>query len=176
MLTYDEGNVQTVVGDDGHVYHARTQQQLPDGVSVVRHPIATTVNGQQALVGERGPEIVIGRRTTRNIQMNRPDLLRQLALIDRGITTRRVRTFDEGNISDLARAITTADAPATDAATTPDEERAALMQQMQQMQQVMQGVMHYLQNPVAPNINMFGDGGLHSKMKQADAFMKQYGD
>lgn len=176
MLTYDEGNVQTVVGDDGHVYHARTQQQLPDGVSVVRHPIATTVNGQQALVGERGPEIVIGRRTTRNIQMNRPDLLRQLALIDRGITTRRVRTFDEGNISDLARAITTADAPATDAATAPDEERAALMQQMQQMQQVMQGVMHYLQNPVAPNINMFGDGGLHSKMKQADAFMKQYGD
>lgn len=176
MLTYDEGNVQTVVGDDGHVYHARTQQQLPDGVSVVRHPIATTVNGQQALVGERGPEIVIGRRTTRNIQMNRPDLLRQLALIDRGITTRRVRTFDEGNISDLARAITTADAPATDAAATPDEERAAMMQQMQQMQQVMQGVLHYLQNPVAPNINMYGSEGLHSKMKQADAFMRQYSD
>ena len=104
MLTYDEGNVQTVVGDDGRVYRAREQRSLPEGVSMVTEPIATRVNGQQALVGERGPEIVIGRRTTRAIQMNRPDLLRDLALIDRGITTRKVRTFDEGNISDMASA------------------------------------------------------------------------
>lgn len=124
MLTYDKGNVQqtvgsqwrgkngeyitderrTVVGDDGRVYRAKEQRSLPEGVSMVTEPIATRVNGQQALVGERGPEIVIGRKTTRAIQMNRPDLLRDLALIDRGITTRKVRTFDEGNISDMATA------------------------------------------------------------------------
>lgn len=178
MLTYDEGNVQTVVGDDGHVYRAREQRSLPSGVSMITEPIATRVNGQEALVGERGPEIVIGRKTTRAIQMNRPDLLRDLAMIDRGITTRKVRAFDEGNLSDLASAIRPADDASTSSTTDngQSERDQLLMQTMQQMLPLMQGMTHLLQNPVAPNINMYGENGLHKKIKQADQFMKRYSD
>jgi len=178
MLTYDEGNVQTVVGDDGRVYRAREQRSLPSGVSMVTEPIATRVNGQAALVGERGPEIVIGRKTTRAIQMNRPDLLRDLAMIDRGITTRKVRAFDEGNLSDLASAIRPADDASTSSTTDngQSERDQLLMQTMQQMLPLMQGMTHLLQNPVAPNINMYGENGLHKKIKQADQFMKRYSD
>lgn len=181
MLTYDSGNVQTVVGDDGRVYRAREQQSLPEGVSMVTEPIATRVNGQHALVGERGPEIVIGRRTTRAIQMNRPDLLRDLAMIDRGITTRKVRTFDEGNISELASAIRP-DGEALSLQQTAGgdagAERQALIERLNRSDQLMQQVLFYLQNPVAPEIAMYDSGGkkgLRSKIKEADKFMSQYG-
>lgn len=202
MLTYDNGNVQqtvgsqwrgkngeyitderrTVVGDDGRVYRAREQRSLPEGVSMVTEPIATRVNGQQALVGERGPEIVIGRRTTRAIQMNRPDLLRDLALIDRGITTRKVRTFDEGNISDMATAFAgqlpapqqTADGQqgGGDAQRERDQAMLAtlgvLSQTIGQLQQQLAAGIH-------AEMNMFGDNGAYKKFQQADKFYKRYG-
>jgi hypothetical protein len=185
MLTYDEGNVQTVVGDDGHVYRARSQKSLPEGVGIVKSPIATTVNGQQALVGERGPEIVIGRKTTRALMLNRPDILQALNTVDRGITTRRVRTFDEGNISDLAsvfaaaqgdRAAVQSDNSTSDQSPSAAERDAMLVQTMQQMLPLMQGMVHLLENPVAPEIAMYGENGLHKKMKKADAFYARYGD
>jgi len=185
MLTYDEGNVQTVVGDDGHVYRARSQKSLPEGVGIVKSPIATTVNGQQALVGERGPEIVIGRKTTRALMLNRPDILQALNTVDRGITTRRVRTFDEGNISDLAsvfaaaqgdRAAVQSDNSTSDQSPSAAERDAMLVQTMQQMLPLMQGMVHLLENPVAPEIAMYGENGLHKKMKKADQFYARYGD
>ena len=176
MLTYDEGNMQTVVGDDGRVYRARSVDQLPAGVSMVTEPIATRVNGQQALVGERGPEIVIGRRTTRALQMNRPDLLRALSLFDRGYTGHQVRTFDEGNISDMATAFASAQQPAVPAADgNASAERQALIDRLDRSDALMQQVLFYLQNPVAPNIDMYGDNGLHKKLKQADKFLSRYG-
>ena len=171
MLTYDEGNVSQVLGSDGRVYSARGQKSLPSGVSMVTEPIATTVNGQQALVGERGPELVIGRRTTRQLMLNRPDILQALSLVDRGITSRAVRTFDEGNLSSLVASLP---APAAGSADGNSERDAAMMQQMRQMSEVMQGVLYYLQNPVAPEIPMYGEGGLRQKMKQADKFMSRY--
>ena len=180
MLTYDEGNVQTVVGDDGHVYRAREQASLPQGVSMITQPIATRVNGQQALVGERGPEIVIGRKTTRAIQMNRPDLLRDLVMFDRGMTTRKARTFDEGNLNELASAIRPSDGEQQpsqqQSQTDASAERQALIDRMDKSDALMAQVLHYLQNPVAPNINMYGENGLHSKIKKADQFMKKYSD
>lgn len=185
MLTYDEGNVQSVVGDDGRVYQARNKRSLPDGVGIVKSPIATTVNGQQALVGERGPEIVIGRKTTRALMMNRPDILQALNTVDRGITTRRVRTFDEGNMSDLAsvfaaaqgdRAAVQSDNSTSDQSPSAAERDAMLVQTMQQMLPLMQGMVHLLENPVAPEIAMYGENGLHKKMKKADAFYARYGD
>lgn len=185
MLTYDEGNVQSVVGDDGRVYQARNKRSLPEGVGIVKSPIATTVNGQQALVGERGPEIVIGRKTTRALMMNRPDILAALNTVDRGITTRRVRTFDEGNMSDLASVFTAAqgdraavqsDNSTSDQSPSAAERDAMLVQTMQQMLPLMQGMIHLLENPVAPEIAMYGENGLHKKMKKADAFYARYGD
>ena len=182
MLTYNEGNVQTVVGDDGRVYRAREQRSLPEGVSMVTEPIATRVNGQQALVGERGPEIVIGRKTTRAIQMNRPDLLRDLALIDRGITTRKVRTFDEGNISDMATAFA-GQLPATQQSADGQQGGGDAQRERDQAMLATLGVLSQtigqLQQQLAAGIhaemNMFGDNGAYKKFQQADKFYKRYG-
>ena len=182
MLTYDEGNVRTVVGDDGRVYRAKEQRSLPEGVSMVTEPIATRVNGQQALVGERGPEIVIGRKTTRAIQMNRPDLLRDLAMIDRGITTRKVRTFDEGNISDMATAFAgqlPAPQPSADGQQSNGQIDTATADALRQLPAAMAAfaqVMGMIQKDGIPaNLNMFGDNGAYKKFQQADKFYKKYG-
>jgi hypothetical protein len=172
---------QMIIGDDGRVYQARSQASLPQGVQMITEPIATRVNGQQALVGERGPEIVIGRKTTRAIQMNRPDLLRDLMLIDRGITTRRVRTFDEGNLQDLASALRPdSDQPQPadrQQAADASAERQALLARLDSSDQLMAQVLYYLQNPVAPEIAMFDRGGkkgLRTQLHQADKMMSKY--
>ena len=200
MLTYDSGNlqevagegrstsgrllptgrknVQTVVGDDGRVYRAREQRSLPEGVSMVTEPIATRVNGQQALVGERGPEIVIGRKTTRAIQMNRPDLLRDLALIDRGITTRKVRTFDEGNLSDLASAIQpAADQPQQQSGQIDPATAEALRMLPASMLSFSQMMTAIQQQGIPAEIAMFDTStrkGLRSQLRQADKMMAPY--
>ena len=198
MLTYDNGNVQetvgsqwrgkngeyitderrTVVGDDGRVYRAREQRSLPEGVSMVTEPIATRVNGQQALVGERGPEIVIGRKTTRAIQMNRPDLLRDLALIDRGITTRKVRTFDEGNLSDLASAIQpAADQPQQQSGQIDPATAEALRMLPASIAAFSQVMTAIQQQGIPAEIAMFDTStrkGLRSQLRQADKMMAKY--
>jgi hypothetical protein len=179
MLTYDEGNVRTVVGDDGRVYRAREQRSLPEGVSMVTEPIATRVNGQAALVGERGPEIVIGRRTTRAIQMNRPDLLRDLAMIDRGITTRKVRTFDEGNISDMATAFA-GQLPATQQGQqgegqTIDAATAEALRQMPAAMAAFAQVMTVIQKQGIPaKIQKYGTGGLIDEVQSGLKFVSKY--
>ena len=178
MLTYDEGNVQTVVGDDGRVYRAREQQSLPEGVSMVTEPIATRVNGQQALVGERGPEIVIGRRTTRAIQMNRPDLLRDLAMIDRGITTRKVRTFDEGNISDRASAFA-GQLPAPQQGQQGSEDSGQLSAEDARALTAAIGVFAQTvaamqKNGIPAKIQKYGTGGLIDEVQSGLKFVNKY--
>ena len=177
MLTYDEGNVQTVVGDDGRVYRAREQRSLPEGVSMVTEPIATRVNGQQALVGERGPEIVIGRRTTRAIQMNRPDLLRDLALIDRGITTRKVRTFDEGNLSDMATAFA-GQLPATQQGQQGSEDSPEMRQTLDSLSQTVAAlsatVLQLQKNGIPAHIRKYGAGGLIDEVQSGLKFVSKY--
>ena len=177
MLTYDEGNVQTVVGDDGRVYRAREQRSLPEGVSMVTEPIATRVNGQQALVGERGPEIVIGRRTTRAIQMNRPDLLRDLAMIDRGITTRKVRTFDEGNISDMATAFA-GQLPAPQQGQQGSEDSPEMRQTLDSLSQTVAAlsatVLQLQKNGIPSYIKKYGTGGLIDEVQSGLKFVGKY--
>ena len=59
MLTYDSGNVQDLrpfVGDDGSLYWATEDNKPHEGVSLLTRPTATTINGQQALVAENGPD------------------------------------------------------------------------------------------------------------------------
>lgn len=178
MLTYDEGNVQTVVGDDGRVYRAREQRSLPEGVSMVTEPIATRVNGQAALVGERGPEIVIGRRTTRAIQMNRPDLLRDLAMIDRGITTRKVRTFDEGNISDMASAFA-GQLPAPQQGQQGSEDSGQLSAEDARALTAAIGVFAQTvaamqKNGIPAKIQKYGTGGLIDEVQSGLKFVSKY--
>ena len=107
MLTYDSGNVQAfrgvedgktypVVGNDGHVYAAKDGGELSTGL--VRDPITTLINGQPALVAERGPEMVIGRETTAAMMMARPDLLTEIVKFDRSRSGMTYRAYDSGNV------------------------------------------------------------------------------
>ena len=154
---------------------------MPEGVSMVTEPIATRVNGQQALVGERGPEIVIGRKTTRAIQMNRPDLLRDLALIDRGITTRKVRTFDEGNISDMATAFAgqlPAPQQSADGQQSNGQIDTATADALRQLPAAMAAfaqVMTVIQKQGIPaKINKYGTGGLIDEVQSGLKFVSKY--
>lgn len=116
MLTYDSGNVQSVsagngtvsvAADDGHTYNAHVAPALPAGVGVVNSPLATLVNGKPSIVGERGPEIVIGRETTRAIMQYRPDLLQGLISYDKHFSNGggRYRAHDSGNVQSLSTAM-----------------------------------------------------------------------
>lgn len=171
MLTYDEGNVGTYQGSDGQSYRATQVSAPADGL--VTQPIATTVQGQPALVAERGPEIVIGRRTTRAIMMNEPGLIRYLANYGKSggaSAGPRYRAFDGGNLDDITQqlpdgqttigggGITAADAQKLVAAI------GAFNQTVNQMQQ--KGIPCY--------INKYGSGGLIDEVKSGMKFDSKY--
>lgn len=96
MLTYDSGNVQSVLGNDGGVYSARMGGVTGSGLVSV--PTLTNVGGQAALVGEQGPEIVIGRATTKALMQDNSGLLQGLVQFDRLHSGKGFRTFDNGNL------------------------------------------------------------------------------
>ena len=158
MLTYDQGNLkQMYLGNDGKLYAAKNEEQLPTGI--VTQPVATTINGQPSLVGERGPELVVGRETTAAMMQNAPQLLQALLDYDKNHRLGALPLYDRGNIQSVGNADTLA-LPAT--ASTQSAMTEELLTQL----------LYYLKNPVAPNINMYGREGLHAKMQQADRFMK----
>ena len=187
MLTYDKGNVdkfagrrklyddgetqvygrRRYLGEDGKVYTATAEPAPKDGL--VTHPIATTVQGQPALVAENGPEIVIGRETTKAIMMNEPQLIKYLA--DYGKTggfaggyptARGLAAFDGGNINGQWSMV--------NGQLSPDDARALVAaittfnQTVQQMQQ--KGIPCY--------INKYGRGGLIDEVKSGMKFMSKY--
>ena len=165
MLTYDKGNVQRFIGQDGKVYTATEEPAPKDGL--VTQPIATTVQGQPALVAERGPEIVIGRETTRAIMMNEPQLIKYLA--DYGKTGGFAggwRPFDTGNVTSPVLGGSAA-----------DNDNTEMQKAMSEMREVMTGVLYYLQHPVRPKIDMWsrgGEDGLYDSIQKADKFMSKY--
>jgi len=196
MLTYDRGNVdrfagrrklyddgetqvygrRRYLGEDGKVYTATAEPAPKDGL--VTHPIATTVQGQPALVAENGPEIVIGRKTTKAIMMNEPELIRYLANYQQHGGR---RLFDSGNVQPSAISPQPSDISPqpSDISPQPSDstEREAMRQQMAQMREVMDSVLYFLQHPVRPKINMYsqgGEDGLYDSMKKATAFMAKH--
>lgn len=155
MLTYDQGNLkQMYLGNDGKLYAAKSEEQLPTGI--VTQPVATTINGQPSLVGERGPELVVGRETTAAMMQNAPQLLQALLDYDKNHRLGALPAYDRGNVASVVT-----DAPVTTASPQSGISEELLTQ-----------LLYYLQHPVAPNINMYGREGLHAKMQQADRFMK----
>ena len=170
MLTYDKGNVQRYIGEDGKVYTATAEPAPKDGL--VTHPIATTVQGQPALVAENGPEIVVGRETTKAIMMNEPELIKYLANYQQHGGR---RLFDSGNVGDGGRNLNISTYRDNDNAAA---ERQALINRLDRSDALMSQVLYFLQNPVAPEIAMYDSGGkkgLHTKMKEANRFMARYG-
>ena len=168
MLTYDEGNVSSYVGTDGHVYNAR-QSAIPQGTALVTSPIATTVNGQPSLVAERGPEIVIGRRTTRHIMLNEPGLLQHLAALDRRRAT-RYRPFDEGNLESLISASSGSAAAVSQSSSTDEQTR----QTLEALTAAVLALQARLSQPIKAEINKYGTGGLIDEVQSGLKFMGKY--
>lgn len=165
MLTYDSGNVQDLrpfVGDDGSLYWATEDNKPHNGVSLITQPTATTINGQRALVAENGPELVIGRETTRAIMMN-PQLMKALVNYDRNYSGRRA--YDTGNIAEtsptIAAGVTATDEMVPISAST----NIALLQAVETLLQ-------RLEQPIEAKIDMYGHGKLYDSMTKANQFMK----
>lgn len=162
MLTYDKGNVQRFVGQDGKIYTAIAEPTPKDGL--VKHPIATTVQGQPALVAENGPEIVIGRETTRAIMMNEPELIRYLANYQLHGGS-NYRAYDSGNVTALP----------TDASQNNDiSNNATLVALTQVVAQLSSTVQQLQKNGIPAHINKYGAGGLIDEVKSGLKFDKRY--
>ena len=178
MLTYDSGNVQAfrgindgksypVVGSDGKVYAATDGGELSTGL--VKDPITTWVNGQPALVAEKGPEMVIGRETTAAMMMSRPDLLREIVAFDKhrsGTTMRTYATFDQGNVAEIAtvpRSFAAGQSPSS-------SDLAALSSVLTSLSDVLTSLQ---QKGIPASINMYGTGGLKDSMDKANAFLSR---
>ena len=184
MLTYDSGNVQAfrgindgksypVVGSDGKVYAATDGGELSTGL--VKDPITTWVNGQPALVAEKGPEMVIGRETTAAMMMSRPDLLREIVAFDKhrsGTTMRPYATFDQGNLSEIATLSGTATVPRSFAAgqSPSSSDVAALSSVLTTLSDVLTSLQ---QKGIPASINMYGTGALKDSMDKANAFLSR---
>ena len=140
---------------------------MPQGTALVTSPIATTVNGQPSLVAERGPEIVIGRRTTRHIMLNEPGLLQHLAALDRRRAT-RYRPYDDGNLESLLSA-SSGSAPSQPSAT--DEQTR---QTLEALTAAVLALQARLSQPIKAEINKYGTGGLIDEVQSGLKFMGKY--
>lgn len=166
MLTYDSGNVQDLrpfVGNDGSLYWATEDNKPHEGVSLLTRPTATTINGRSALVAENGPELVIGRETTRAMMMNNPQLLKALVNYDRNYSGRRA--YDAGNIAESSPAIAAG-------ATATDEMVSASAATNIALLQAVETLLQRLEQPIEAKIDMYGHGKLYDSMTKANQFMK----
>ena len=190
MLTYDRGNVQEfrgvddgqsfpVLGDDGRVYAATDAAQLQTGI--VSRPLLTTVNGRPSLVGERGPEMVIGRETTSAMMMSRPDLLREIVRFDRNRTRATVQTFDRGNVGSFASgggslqqsAVMSQSDGASQSAPAPLMD-ADTLAALQSLAPTLAALTEQLKQPIRAKMDMWGRDGAYEQMDRAQKFMKRY--
>lgn len=170
MLTYDSGNVQDMkpfVGDNGEIYWAKEQDKPQGGFNLLTTPTATTINGQRALVAENGPELVIGRETTKAMMMNNPSLLKALVNYDANYSGRNAarRAFDEGNLAEALGNFSSG-ASATDGLIA--DSRAANIALITAINTLMQR----LDQPIHAKIDMYGRGNLYDSMSKANQFMK----
>ncbi len=166
MLTYDSGNVQDLrpfVGNDGSLYWATEDNKPHNGVSLITQPTATTINGRSALVAENGPELVIGRETTRAMMTNNPQLLKALVNYDRNYSGRRA--YDAGNIAETSHTIAAG-------ATATDEMMSASATTNIALLQAVETLLQRLEQPIEAKIDMYGRGKLYDSMTKANQFMK----
>lgn len=166
MLTYDNGNIRSVLGTDGHVYQARDEGTIQTGI--VRSPITASVNGEPSIIGERGPELVVGRETTRALMLSRPDILKTITDIDRNRSGRAMRTLDEGDLSALALPAGSGSAAATMAS---EETMRNLAQTVAMLSQTLNAIQ---QQGIPATINKYGRGGLIDEVQSGLRFMQKY--
>lgn len=162
MLTYDSGNIHTVLGTDGQIYQARDEGTIQTGI--VKSPITATVNGQPSIIGERGPELVVGRETTHAIMLSRPDILRTIAEIDRNRSGRTFRALDNGDLSALGSV-------STDSMAANDDTLLQLTQTMAMLSQTLNAIQ---QRGIPATINKYGRGGLIDEVQSGLKFYGKY--
>ncbi len=166
MLTYDSGNVQDLrpfVGNDGSLYWATEDNKPHNGVSLLTHPTATTINGHPSLVAENGPELVIGRETTQAMMMNNPQLLKALVNFDRNYSGRRA--YDAGNIAETSPTVAAGASVSDEMVSYQASTNVALLQAVNTLLQ-------RLEQPIEAKIDMYGRGKLYDSMTKANQFMK----
>ena len=166
MLTYDSGNVQDLrpfVGNDGSLYWATEDSKPHNGVSLLTHPTATTINGHPSLVAENGPELVIGRETTQAMMMNNPQLLKALVNYDRNYSGRRA--YDTGNIAETSPTVVAGASVSDEMVSYQASTNVALLQAVNTLLQ-------RLEQPIEAKIDMYGRGKLYDSMTRANQFMK----
>lgn len=166
MLTYDSGNVQDLrpfVGNDGGLYWATEDSKPHNGVSLLTHPTATTINGHPSLVAENGPELVIGRETTQAMMMNNPQLLKALVNYDRNYSGRRA--YDTGNIAETSPTVAAGASVSDEMVSYQASTNVALLQAVNTLLQ-------RLEQPIEAKIDMYGRGKLYDSMTKANQFMK----
>lgn len=167
MLTYDSGNVQDLkpfVANDGSLYWATEDNKPHNGVSLITKPTATTINGRSALVAENGPELVIGRETTRAMMMNNPQLMKALVNYDRNYSGRRA--YDAGNVAESSSKIASGTPTPNDVGVSQADTNLALLQAIGTL-------MQRLNEPIEARIDMYGRGNLYDSMTKANQFMKR---
>ncbi|WP_308274514.1 phage tail tape measure protein [Prevotella sp.] len=166
MFTYDSGNVQDLrpfVGNDGGLYWATEDSKPHNGVSLLTHPTATTINGHPSLVAENGPELVIGRETTQAMMMNNPQLLKALVNYDRNYSGRRA--YDAGNIAETSPTVAAGASVSDEMVSYQASTNVALLQAVNTLLQ-------RLEQPIEAKIDMYGRGKLYDSMTKANQFMK----
>lgn len=165
MLTYDRGNVQELkpfFDKKGEMYWATEEDSLNRrGVSLYTQPTATTVNGKPSLIAEEGPELVIGRETTAAMMQDNPRLLKMLYAYDKHHSGRTA--YDVGNVSELASDGNLLPASAGEQTVAVNADK---------MYALMAAILNRLNNPIPPEINMYGPKGLHKRIQEANQFMK----
>lgn len=175
MLTYDAGNVQAfrgaidgktypVVGSDGNVYAAKDGGELSTGL--VSDPITTIVNGQPALVAEKGPEMVIGRETTAAMMMARPDIIQEIVKFDKNRSGQTYRAYDAGNLSELFASMQSA-LPSAQSSDSAEALTATLS--------TLATVLASIQRKGIPaHINKYGRGSITQEAADGSRFMRNY--
>ena len=165
MLTYDQGNVRDLkpfFDKDGKMYWAEDNSDTANqGINLLTHPTATTINGQPSLVAEQGPELVIGRETTQAMMQNNPALLKALYQYDRHHSGRTA--YDRGNLAEFAPSTTVPDASPSGSVT---------IQRDPEMLALMTALLQRLNEPISAKIDMYGRGNLYDSMQKANTFMK----
>ena len=181
MLTYAEGNVNEFTDPDSLTPGRQYNVDAADGRTyrakyTGRNPRTHITSGPEFhLVGEAGREAIIDAKTTRNIQMNEPEIWRSIqTLYNGGMPALRrsmrrgrgVRAYAEGNLDDFEMA-----ADNTMDGGMSMEMAASLQQSIDRQRDLLERAM---KDGIKGVFNVYGKGGLVDSYDTGKKTVKRY--
>ena len=181
MLTYAEGNVNEFTDPDSLTPGRQYNVDAADGRTyrakyTGRNPRTHITSGPEFhLVGEAGREAIIDAKTTRNIQMNEPEIWRSIqTLYNGGMPALRrsmrrgrgVRAYAEGNLDDFEMA-----ADNTMDGGMSMEMAASLQQSIDRQSDLLERAM---KDGIKGVFNVYGKGGLVDSYDTGKKTVKRY--